>query len=73
MLTHGYLPSDKGYYHGGDLEGLRRRLPYLDQLGITAIWVGPIYANKPVQSDTTDATACWSTLGRMSGASPCSV
>ena len=29
VLTHGYLPSDKGYYHGGDLEGLRRKLPYL--------------------------------------------
>ena len=24
MLTHGYLPCDKGYYHGGDLAGLRR-------------------------------------------------
>ena len=54
VLTHGYLPSDKGYYHGGDLEGLRRKLPYLDRLGITAIWVGPIYANKPVQPDTTN-------------------
>ncbi len=34
VLTHGYLPSDKGYYHGGDLDGLRRQLPYLDRLGI---------------------------------------
>jgi glycosidase len=54
VLTHGYLPTQKGYYHGGDLEGLRRRLPYLDDLGISAIWVGPIYANQTVQSDTTD-------------------
>jgi glycosidase len=54
VLTHGYLPSDKGYYHGGDLKGLRQKLPYLDQLGITAVWVGPIYANKSVQEDTTD-------------------
>ena len=54
VLTHGYLPSDKGYYHGGDIAGLRQRLPYLDDLGITAIWVGPIFANKPVQSDTTN-------------------
>ena len=54
VLTHGYLPSDKGYYHGGDLEGLRRKLPYLDRLGISAIWVGPIYANKPVQEDSTN-------------------
>lgn len=33
------------YYHGGDLEGLRRKLPYLKQLGITAIWLNPLYDN----------------------------
>ena len=54
VLTHGYLPSQKGYYHGGDLRGLRSKLPYLDTLGITAIWVGPIYANQSVQQDTSD-------------------
>ena len=54
VLTHGYLPSDKGYYHGGDLEGLRRKLPYLNQLGVSAVWVGPIYANKSVQDDSTN-------------------
>ncbi len=54
VLEHGYLPSDKGYYHGGDLAGLRRKLPYLDQLGVSAVWVGPIYANKSVQPDSTN-------------------
>jgi glycosidase len=54
VLTHGYLPSDKGYYHGGDLEGLRQKLPYLEDMGISAIWVGPIYANKTVQPDSTN-------------------
>ncbi len=54
VLTHGYLPSDKGYYHGGDIEGLRRKLPYLQDLGVSAIWVGPIYANKTVQPDSTN-------------------
>jgi glycosidase len=53
VLTHGYLPADKGYYHGGDIEGLRRKLPYLQNLGIGAIWVGPIYENKVVQPDST--------------------
>ena len=52
VLTHGYLPSDKGYYHGGDLAGLKARLPYLEELGITSIWVGPIYKNKSVQPDS---------------------
>ena len=54
VLTHGYLPSQKGYYHGGDLKGLRQKLPYLEDLGISAIWVGPIFANQTVQTDTTD-------------------
>ena len=32
-------------YHGGDLEGVRQRLPYLKELGVTAIWMNPIYDN----------------------------
>ena len=35
-------------YHGGDLEGIRRRLPYLRSLGVTAIWLNPIYDNTNV-------------------------
>ena len=54
VLTHGYLPSDRGYYHGGDLQGLRDRLDYLEGLGVTAIWVGPIYQNKTVQPDSSN-------------------
>lgn len=48
-LRTGYDPVDKGFYHGGDLKGLTARLPYLQRLGITAIWVAPIFRNKPVQ------------------------
>jgi glycosidase len=54
VLQHGYLPDDRGYYHGGDLVGLRRKLPYLQGLGVNAIWVGPIFMNKTVQPDSTD-------------------
>ena len=48
-LTTGFDPTHKGFYHGGDLRGLTRRLDYLQGLGATAIWVGPIFKNKPVQ------------------------
>ncbi|KQN37060.1 alpha-amylase [Sphingomonas sp. Leaf407] len=48
MVT-GYDPTSKGFYHGGDLKGLTARLPYIKELGATAIWVGPIFKNKPVQ------------------------
>ncbi len=33
------------YYHGGDLTGVQQKLPYLQSLGITAIWLNPIYDN----------------------------
>jgi len=47
--TTGFDPADARYYHGGDLKGLQAKLPYLQKLGITAIWVAPIFVNKPVQ------------------------
>ncbi len=48
-LHTGYDPTAKGFYHGGDLKGLIRRLGYIQDLGATAIWVGPVFKNKPVQ------------------------
>ncbi len=48
---HGYLPTDKAFYHGGDLAGLTDKLDYLQDLGITAIWMTPIFENNPTQAD----------------------
>lgn len=31
------------FFHGGDLKGLTQRLDYLEQLGVTAIWITPLY------------------------------
>ena len=45
----GYDPTDKGFYHGGDLKGVIRRLGYIQDLGATAIWIGPVFRNKWVQ------------------------
>ena len=53
VLRHGFLPSNKAYYHGGDLKGLMSRLDYLEDLGVTAIWFGPMFKNKAVQGDGT--------------------
>lgn len=35
--------TKRRWYHGGDLAGIRQQLPYLKSLGITAIWLNPIY------------------------------
>jgi glycosidase len=45
-VSAGLLDRSKGRrYHGGDLTGIRERLPYLKELGVTAIWMNPIYDN----------------------------
>lgn len=48
-LATGFDPTSKGFYEGGDLKGLKGRLDYIQGLGATAIWVGPVFRNKPVQ------------------------
>lgn len=37
--------SEPSLRHGGDLEGLRRHLDYIADLGVTAIWLTPIFEN----------------------------
>jgi glycosidase len=56
-LHTGFDPTHKGFYHGGDLRGLLARLDYIQSLGATAIWLGPIYKNKPVQGPPGDESA----------------
>ncbi|MBD0420036.1 pullulanase-type alpha-1,6-glucosidase [Streptomyces sp. TRM S81-3] len=56
-LTTGYDPTDKGFYQGGDLKGLTRKLDYIKDLGTTAIWMAPIFKNQPVQGTGKDASA----------------
>ena len=48
-LTTGFDPTAKGFYHGGDLKGLISQLDYIQGLGATAVWVAPVFKNKPVQ------------------------
>jgi hypothetical protein len=48
-LVTGFDPTAKGFYHGGDLRGVTRRLDYVQSLGATAIWLAPVFKNRPVQ------------------------
>ena len=47
--AHGFDPARKGYFHGGDLEGLLSEIDYIQGLGTTAIWLTPSFKNKAVQ------------------------
>ena len=38
-----YAPTDPERIHGGDFAGLRAKIPYLRELGVTAVWITPAY------------------------------
>jgi len=48
-LVDGFDPTRAGFYHGGDLKGVTRRLDYIQGLGATALWLAPIFKNRAVQ------------------------
>ncbi|GAB2489814.1 hypothetical protein GCM10027030_24870 [Luteococcus sediminum] len=56
-MEHGFDPTDKGFYHGGDLKGVIGKLDYIKGLGTTAIWLTPSFKNRPVQGEGENASA----------------
>ncbi len=38
-------PTIPGRYHGGDWQGVIDKLPYLQDLGVTALWISPVVKN----------------------------
>jgi glycosidase len=42
-LADCFEPGEVRLFHGGDLAGLRARLPYLVDLGVGALWTTPLY------------------------------
>lgn len=63
----GETPSSSGFF-GGDLEGVRRRLPYLAELGIQGIYLTPIFsAPTNHRYDTSDYYTVDAALGTEDG------
>ena len=57
----GFDPTRISHYHGGDLAGLTAHLDYLQQLGVTAVWVTPPFTNKPMQRGSAGYHGYWIT------------
>ncbi|TAA45946.1 starch-binding protein [Corallincola spongiicola] len=57
----GFDPSDIRYYHGGDIAGLIEKLSYLDNMGITALWLTPVFKNQAVQGESAGYHGYWTT------------
>ncbi|WP_166872211.1 pullulanase-type alpha-1,6-glucosidase [Salinibacterium sp. ZJ450] len=56
-MLSGFDPTNKGFYNGGDLAGLRSQLDYIEGLGTTAIWLTPSFKNNAVQGSGSNASA----------------
>ena len=56
-METGFDPTDKGFYHGGDLKGVTQKLDYIKGLGTSAIWLTPSFKNRPVQGEGDNASA----------------
>ena len=44
-------------WHGGDFKGITKRIPYIKELGVTAIWLTPWYDN-PDEANNCDKPWC---------------
>ena len=55
LAQTGFKKDDKSFYHGGDLKGLQGKLGYLKNLGVTSLWIMPVFRNKPTQPDSSTA------------------
>lgn len=44
-------------WHGGDFKGIQQKIPYLKELGVTAIWLTPWYDN-PDEANNCDKPWC---------------
>jgi neopullulanase len=56
-MKHGFDPTHKGFYQGGDLKGLTQKLDYIQSMGVTAIWFAPVFKNKAVQGGAGQESA----------------
>ncbi|MFO7561915.1 MAG: alpha-amylase family glycosyl hydrolase [Enhygromyxa sp.] len=46
-------------YHGGDWRGLEEQLPYLQELGVTTLWISPVVKNVETDADVDGYHGYW--------------
>ncbi len=56
---HGVRFDDLARYQGGDWRGLRDRLDYLDQLGVTTLWISPVVRNVETDANVDGYHGYW--------------
>jgi alpha-amylase len=57
--VNGFDPTDIAWWHGGDFQGLTEHLPYIKNLGFTAIWITPPVKQQYVQGESGAYHGYW--------------
>lgn len=52
-------PGNARHFHGGDFAGLVQKIPYFKALGITAVWLTPVYVNIVDLGDSAGYHGYW--------------
>jgi len=47
----GFDKTSKWAFHGGDIQGVEAKLDYIQNMGVTAIWMTPLLRNRAIQDD----------------------
>lgn len=55
----GLNKSDWGYFHGGDLKGLKDNLDRIQDMGFTALWITPVMLQRAVQGSSAAYHGYW--------------
>lgn len=50
-----YQPGNLKFYQGGDWQGVINKLSYIDNLGVTALWISPVSDDQDVSKDGGEA------------------
>ena len=50
-----YIPEDLRFYQGGDWQGIIDSWDYIQNLGVTAIWLSPVCDNEDLSKDESSA------------------
>lgn len=53
------IETDLHRYHGGNFVGIIKKIPYLKNLGITALWITPVYLSIGTYGDSDGYHGYW--------------
>ncbi|MEZ4454469.1 MAG: alpha-amylase family glycosyl hydrolase [Nannocystaceae bacterium] len=52
-------PTGMARYHGGDWRGVEEKLDYLEELGVTALWISPVVKNVDTDANVDGYHGYW--------------